>query len=341
MITQTMTNIEQRIARKSKVYIQWTDPNDGVNEIFEGDIWIKRQTNRTWNEANAAGEKWNQSGVAWKSKYGDLIYSWKNNKWNLVKDTSVDVENEVTLNQTKTSLEIVGHAVDLHNEEYNSRLDVSARAIRSEVSTANSKVYSVIEQTATSIQSRVSNEVAGMQSIIEQTASQIRTEVSNSVSSLRSSISQEADRISLVVEGTGANAHIKPAQIVAAINGAGSTVKISANHIELDGETIANSIYSEGISCSTITSRGQFQSNGDAFFDADVYLEGRIEIPNGKLKVGLNNAEWKSLSFIAVTNVSPSHRFLYAGSSGLTPSNALLSNVVTSYQSKTIYYLGR
>lgn len=324
VITQTMTNIQQQIARKSKVYIQWTDPNDGVNELFEGDVWIKRNNNRTWNEANTAHEKWNQTGVAWRSKYGDLQYVWKNNAWVLVKDFAADVENEVKLEQTATSLALVGRAVDTQGQEFNSRLELTARQIRSEVSTAQSRVYSVIEQTSTAIRSMVSNEIAGVQSVIQ----------------------QEADRISLVVEGTGANAHIKPAQIVAAINSAGSTVKISANHIELDGETIAQGIYSQAISCSTITSRGQFQANGNAFFDMNIYSEGTVDcnevvVPDGRLKVGTHEASWKSMSFVRITSVSPSRRWLYAGNSGTTPSGALLSNVIASYDDKTIYYLGR
>ena len=58
-------------------------------------------------------------------------------------------------------------------------------------------------------------------------------------------IKTQADRISLVVEGTGTNAHIKPAEIVAAINNGASSIKISADHIELDGETLATILYGQ------------------------------------------------------------------------------------------------
>lgn len=335
VITQTMTNIEQQIARKSKVYIQWEDPNNGTNVLYEGDVWIKRNNNRTWNEANAAHENWNQSGVAWRRKYGDLQYVWKNNAWVLVKDFAADVENEVKLEQTATSLALVGRAVDTQDQEFNSRLEVTARQIRTEVNTAGSRIYSVIEQTATSIRSQVTNEVAGLQSIIEQTASQIRTEVSNSVSNLQSRITQEADRISLVVEGTGANAHIKPAQIVASINNGESNIKLSANHIDIDG--IVRSLAGYQIVCDDL-------SVGGITVESDIICRDSIEtgtLLTDSLWVGDYQASWKSLSFVRITNVSPSHRFLYAGSTGLTPSNALLSNVVTSYQNTTIYYLGR
>ena len=345
VITQTMTNIEQRVARKSTTYTQPNDPNDGTNVLQDGDIWIKRENAKTWDEL--ANTPWNATASRpWESFYGDYIYTWKDGAWRFVKNTAVDVENEVKLEQTGKSIALIGHAVDAAGNVFNSNLEVTARQIRSEVSTAEGKLNSAIEQTSTYIRSQVTDRINGLQSVIEQTASQIRTEVSNSVSNLQSSITQQADRISLVVEGTGDNAHIKPAQIVAAINRAGSTVKISANHIELDGETIAQGIYSQAISCSTITSNGQFQANGNAFFDMGIYAEGdvdcnRVIVPDGRLKVGNHEASWKSMSFVRITSVSPSRRWLYAGSSGTTPSGALLSNVIASYDNKTIYYLGR
>ena len=282
VITQTMTNIVQEVHRKSKVYVQWNDPNDGTNVLYEGDVWIKRQTNRTWNEANAAHEAWNQNGVSWRSKYGDLQYVWKNGKWNLLKDTSTDVENEVRIEQNAEDVSIVGRAVTLQGEEFNSKLTVTAREIRGEVSTAKSSIYTVIEQTATNIRTEVANVQAGLQSSIEQTASsittsvsaaksamysviqqtatQIRAEVASAVSGLRSSITVEANRISLVVEGTGSNAKIKPASIVAAINNGASSIIISANHINLDGyvkatDITANLISSKISLISTITAQ--------------------------------------------------------------------------------------
>ena len=329
VITQTMTNIEQQIARKSKVYIQWEDPNNGTNVLYEGDVWIKRNNNRTWNEANAAHEKWNQSGVSWRNKYGDLQYVWKNNAWVLIKDFAADVENEVKLEQTATSLAMVGRAVDTQDQEFNSRLEVTARQIRTEVNTAGSQIYSVIEQTSTNIRSQVANEVAGLQSSIEQTAGQIRTEVSNTVSNIRSSITQNADKIALVVSGN----NIKAAEIVAAINASGSTIKLSADHIELNGDTIAQKLDGTDIQCDSI----EASEGGIAKFICD----NTFRFEGSTFKFRDYDVSWKSMQFIRVTNVSPSHRFLYAGSSGLTPSNALLSNVVTSYQNTTIHYLGR
>ena len=346
VITQTMTNIEQRVARKSTTYTQPNDPNDGTNVLQDGDIWIKRENAKTWDEL--ANTPWNATASRpWESFYGDYIYTWKDGAWRFVKNTAVDVENEVKLEQTKDSIALIGHAVDAAGNVFNSNLEVTARQIRGEVSTAEGRLNSVIEQTSTYIRSQVTDQINGLSSVIEQTASQIRTEVSNSVSSLQSSITQQANRIALVVEGTGANAHIKPAQIVAAINDGESTIKLSANHIDIDGIVrllraaeinvssleVTNGIDCKHIDCTTIDCTGIGVNSGD------VVVGGKVD--TDYLKVGDYDVSWKSLSFIRVTNVSPSRRWLYAGSTGTTPSGALLANVVTTYDNRTIYYLGR
>ena len=346
VITQTMTNIEQRVARKSTTYTQPNDPNDGTNVLQDGDIWIKRENAKTWDEL--ASTPWHATASRpWESFYGDYIYTWKDGAWRFVKNTAVDVENEVKLEQTKDSIALIGHAVDAAGNVFNSNLEVTARQIRGEVSTAEGRLNSVIEQTSTYIRSQVTDQINGLSSVIEQTASQIRTEVSNSVSNLRSSITQQANRISLLVEGTGANAHIKPAQIVAAINDGESTIKLSANHIDIDGIVrllraaeinvssleVTNGIDCKHIDCTTIDCTGIGVNSGD------VVVGGKVDADY--LKVGDYDVSWKSLSFIRVTNVSPSRRWLYAGSTGTTPSGALLANVVTTYDNRTIYYLGR
>lgn len=71
----------------------------------------------------------------------------------------------------------------------------------------------------------------------------------------------QAGQIALVVEGTGANAHIKPAAIVAAINAqtGQSTIKISADVIDIDGLVLkltSEDIYAQRFTASTIISMG-------------------------------------------------------------------------------------
>lgn len=72
---------------------------------------------------------------------------------------------------------------------------------------------------------------------IEQTARSLTSTYDNKIENVQSQIRQEAARISLVVEGTGANAKIKPASIVAAINGDKSNIRLAADRISLSGNT--------------------------------------------------------------------------------------------------------
>jgi hypothetical protein len=139
----------------------------------------------------------------------------------------------------------------------NSTITQTANSIRSDLNAANSQVYSYIEQTASYIRTEVGNSITDVRSSITQTANSIRSDVSasnsqvysyiqqtatsitmsvnNEISNVRAAINVESNRISLVVEGTGSNAYIKPAAIVAAINDGGSSVIISADHIDLAG----------------------------------------------------------------------------------------------------------
>ena len=64
----------------------------------------------------------------------------------------------------------------------------------------------------------------------------------DNVNMVGSKIQTEADRISLVVEGTGKNAKIKPASIVASINNSKSTIKIDADHIKIGSGSSAISL---------------------------------------------------------------------------------------------------
>lgn len=79
---------------------------------------------------------------------------------------------------------------------------------------------------------------------------------------LASMLNVQADRISLVVEGTGPNAKIKPASIVAAINNGRSSVKIDANHIKI------------GSGSSTISLDGAFTvNNGNLTVKKNLYMD--------------------------------------------------------------------
>lgn len=323
VITQTMTNIEQQIARKSKIYVQWTDPNDGTNVLYEGDIWIKRQTNRTWNEANAAGEKWNQSGVAWRRKYGDIQYVWKNGAWVMVKDYAVDVENEVRLEQTADGLALIGYARDTDRKEFNSKLEVTARKIRSEVNTANSNLYSVIEQTATNIRSQIENVEEGMQSQIEQTASSITLSVSASKSELYSVIKQTATNVftgvydkvgenfstieqtasaininvssaksslysAIAVTSTQISLKVGKGEVISSINQTAESITISASKVNLSGYVKATDLTADYLT----TKIANFQSLTSEQGGISVYSVGTTNFSQGGVSCYLPNAIW-------------------------------------------------
>ena len=74
---------------------------------------------------------------------------------------------------------------------------------------------------------------------------------------MQSSITQNADKISAIVSSVGSGGTVTAASIVAAINSAGSSVQISADHIMLTGYVTAEDLAGEGtttINGSNITS---------------------------------------------------------------------------------------
>lgn len=93
---------------------------------------------------------------------------------------------------------------------------------------------------------KIEDAESGMYSILQRTAGEIYMQVTNTKTKLQSKIDILDHSISLVVEGTGDNAHIKPAAITAAItdkNGyLSSSIKISADRITLDGRTTINDV---------------------------------------------------------------------------------------------------
>lgn len=131
---------------------------------------------------------------------------------------------------------------ELHTSESSiySEISQTASGVRMEFGNALSGVYSSISSTASSLESEFHSADSSIYSKISQTKSTIETEIHSTESSLRSSIKQEADRISLVVEGTGANAKVKKAAIVAAVKDSNgyleSTIKIDADKVYIGSE---------------------------------------------------------------------------------------------------------
>lgn len=154
----------------------------------------------------------------------------------------ISAENEINSTITKTESILRSEIVSVDGN-LRTVITQTASDIRTEAYNTEQGLRSTISQTAGQIRSEVANVEQGLYSSITQTASSIRSEVSNINSNLQSSITQQANRISLVVEGTGTAAKIRPAQIVASINNAtlSSSVLISADRVQISGTTTFSS----------------------------------------------------------------------------------------------------
>ena len=197
----------QTVGKKSSVYFQKPDPQLS-SELNLNDVWIESDMLNSWDDIGEL--TWEElAEYTWMDFYGSKMYAWDGSNWVQISDEQKENYNFDLLRNT--TQELISIKADL------------------------SGAYSRILQTKNEINLEVVDTKNGLSSLISQTAGQIRSEVSDSVNGLQSSITQEANRISLVVEGTGANAHIKPAAIVAAINNGASTIILSADHIDIDG----------------------------------------------------------------------------------------------------------
>ena len=209
--------------------------------------------------------------------------------------------------------------------------------------------YSTIEQTASQITLAVnvvmSAATAMYGSIITMTSTNIEAAVYNAASQLRSEIQVQANRISLVVEGTGSNARIKPAQIVAAINNGASSITISADHIDIDG--LVESLEAKDVMVQHFNAAGgEFTEDlsvlGDLNVAGDTAVQGLTcgALSASSLKVGSNSASWKSAT-LKEPMIGVKHYFMYASSQGgTTAAGTVYAGACLGTTDTTIYYLG-
>ena len=165
--------------------------------------------------------------------------------------------------------------------------------------------------------------------------------IASKVSSVdyQSKMTQLDNEISLVVSGTGANAGVNAASIVAAINNAGSSIEISADKILLNGSTTVSSILTGTAAASKIQANtlecltlNCSTTNGFTYNGRTVHWQSQYVLT--------------SLSItMPVAVLSASHDFVWQLGSGQSTSTGriLLSYTdgsVTGPSGKTIYYLG-
>ena len=209
------SDINAKLGRKSTVYPSKYSPTSpqGQSEashytLNEGDLWVENIEINSYTQAE--DYTWTQlSDYNWADYYGSNVYQYRNGEW----------------------IKVAG---DQLAEIAKADFDVTAQHLYYKTENLEGK-QAEFEVTASQIRTQMQDNKNELSSSITQTAGQIRSEVQNAKTELQSSITQEADRISLVVEGTGENAHIKPASIVASINNGESSIILSANHLQLDG----------------------------------------------------------------------------------------------------------
>ena len=150
----------------------------------------------------------------------------------------------------------------------------------------------------------------------------------DNVNMWQSKLNVQADRISLVVTGSGANAQVNPASIVAAVNAqTGSFVQIRANTIDLSGYVTASQLSAELANINIQISDG---ITTDVLMANDVYAL-------DYLQVGSNSASWQSTYVVTGINLR-----LVSFEDGAGNDQVLrVFQTDNSFTGKTIYYLGR
>ena len=231
-INQTASYIMNHVGARSgsKVIPGMDEPQDTPdNPLTTGDIWVEGSLINIWDDTDLIPWiDYDPSAIEydWEQLSGQKVHVWKDGKWNLVNDGTSYAEY-TDLVQTKDRVALIARNLEQADGEVQrnlARLEVQADSITSTVQ-------------------KNSRGLGELSSTVEQTASQIRTEVANTASGLRSQIIQQADRISLVVEGTGSDAKVNTASIVAGVNSqSGSYVKIQANKINLTGYVTASQL---------------------------------------------------------------------------------------------------
>ena len=169
--------------------------------------------------------------------------------------------------------------------------------------------YTTLKATVNGLTTRV-GDVEGRYSILNQTVTGIQSTVSghtNSITTLRSDIQQTNSKIAAVVSAVDdSSGNVTAASIVAAINGASSSVKISADHITLTGVVTVQDLNTAGsvvidagnISAGTING-AEFYSEGPAIAGDPLAGYSVILASGGKLALGYRGWSDNNASYLA------------------------------------------
>jgi hypothetical protein len=184
-------------------------------------------------------------------------------------------------------------------------------------------------------QQNINNEIL-RQAGIQLDANGVLIYSQDSENMIGSKIQVQADRISLVVEGEGANAHIKPAAIVLAINDdGGSNILLSADTLDIDG--IVTALAVKALGCYSLHAESSI-STTDMTLDGELVVWDNITChlrgSFNSLRVSGTDASWQSTS--VVTDVGRTAQYTFKDTGG---TNRTIRGIGTVTKT-TISYLG-
>lgn len=184
---------------------------------------------------------------------------------------------------------------------YTEAVEIQTEKLRVEFGKETDEIHTTISATADKLSAEI-KDVEGNYTTLKATVNGIQstvnghtTSISNQAAtnkSLQSQITQTANKISAVVSAVDdSSGNVTAASIVAAINGAESTVKISADHITLTGVVTVQDLAGNGtveINAGNIAAGGTIsgvglESTGDYYWQKVSIENGQIYLYSGAL----------------------------------------------------------
>ena len=131
---------------------------------------------------------------------------------------------------------------------YTKAVEIQTDKLRVEFGKETDEIHALLSATADELMAEI-EDVEGNYTTLKATVNGIQSTVSShtsSIGSLQSQITQTGNKISAVVSAVDdSSGNVTAASIVAAINAAGSSVRISADHVELVGDYVTISDLAE------------------------------------------------------------------------------------------------
>ena len=153
---------------------------------------------------------------------------------------------------------------------------------------------------------------------------------------LSGKIEVEAGKITQIVQSVGSDGKVTAASIVASINNGGSSVVISADHVDIDGVLESLETWTGNVAANIITAESVV-SNGAVSGDAGYFpILSDVEV----FEYEGYDVNWKSFTYETFTH-SNTRQFMYAQNGDMSNPAKITGFILTNYASHTIYYLGR